>query len=179
MQETPLQDTQPVITQWNTIWYLSIGFLILVLVTIWGLYALIYTTKLSISKIEAEVSRINTSIQTVSQDRNIVIAKIIQENAMRPSIDLSNIVSQFRKAAEDANVSFDGFSIKDDTISTMLTATEATGTHPDPVSTIIDMMNKYSMKEQKFRLGSINTVSGDTLRRTTAIELQVITPPIQ
>lgn len=106
----------------------------------------------SITHLESEVARVNHEIEVASQNKDIVTAKIIQENSLRPTIDLKNIVTNFRLAAIDANVRFDGFSISKDTISTMLISTEPSGEHPDPVSTIIAMMNKYSSTEQKFRL---------------------------
>jgi hypothetical protein len=94
--------------------------------------------------LNAEAERINTKIQDASADSRIVIAKIVQESGIRPSIDLKNIVTQFRLAAIQANVEFDGFSIKDDIIATQLTSTSPTDTHPDAIGTIIAMMNKYN-----------------------------------
>ncbi len=130
-------------------------------------------------ELQDSINSINTSIQTVSSDRNIVIAKIIAENTLRPTIDLKNIVTQFRLAATKAWVQFDGFSIKDDTINTVLTASEWTTQHPDPVGVIINMMNTYAPWQEVFRIWSIKTITWDITQRTTAIELRINPSPIQ
>jgi hypothetical protein len=128
-------------------------------------------------ELQTTIAKLDTDIRGASVDRNIVIAKIIEENTLRPSIDLKNMVTQFRTAAVKANVAFDGFSIKDDVISTNLTSTTGNGQHPDPVGTIIAMMNSYAAWGQEFRLGKITSITGDTTSRTTAIEFQVISTP--
>jgi hypothetical protein len=80
-------------------------------------------TEHHIQQLQTTISKLDTDIAGSSVDRNIVIAGIIAENTIRPSIDLKNLVTQFRTAAVKANVAFDGFSIKDDVISTNLTST--------------------------------------------------------
>lgn len=179
MQETTPQSSTAIVSSGRGAWYASIGFLIFVLVLSGALYAGVFFTERSTAKVEAEVARINGEIQKASKDSKIVIAKIVSESGIRPSIDLKNIVTQFRLAAIQANVEFDGFSIKDDVISTQLTSTTGTDTHPDAIGTIIAMMNKYNAWEQVFSLGDINSVTWETGRRTTTIELKVLATPIQ
>lgn len=180
MQETtPQQSTNAVISSGRGVWYASIAFFALSLVVTGALYVIISMMNSSIDTTKAEVATIRTSISQASTDRNIVIAKIIQDNTLRPSIDLKNIVTQFRVAAMRANVIFDGFSIKDDTISTQLIATEGTTSHPDAVATIIEMMNTYDNTAQQFRLWAISSVTGDMSRRTTGLDLHVVNPSIQ
>jgi hypothetical protein len=82
-----------------------------------------YMTERHTQELQTTIAKLDTDIAGASVDRNIVIAKIIAENSIRPSIDLKNLVTQFRTAAVKANVAFDGFSIKDDVISTNLTST--------------------------------------------------------
>lgn len=177
MQETTPQSPSAIVSSGRGVWYMSIAFLLLTIGLSWALYVGIFLTSQSIETTQSEIARINTDIQKASTDSQIVIAKIIQESGLRPSIDLKNIVTQFRLAAIEANVGFDGFSIKDDTISTQLISTAWTTNHPDAVWTIIAMMNKYAVWDEVFRLGAINSVTGDITRRTTSIELKVINSP--
>jgi hypothetical protein len=135
-----------------------------------------FVTERHTETLRTTIAKLDSDIAGSSVDRNIVIAKIVQENTLRPSLDLKNIVAQFRIAAVKANVAFDGFAIKDDVINTKLTSTVGNGQHPDPVGTIIAMMNSYNAGIQEFRLGKISSITGDTTSRTTAIELRVATP---
>lgn len=101
----------------------------------------------AIAATQTEIQSIDKNLYEINANPNIVIAKIVQENGVRPSIDLKNIVTQFRLAAIKANVNFDGFSIKDDTIKTTLTSTVGNTAHPDPAATIVSMMNDYAKNE--------------------------------
>ena len=123
MQETTPQSSNAVISSGRGVWYASIVFFALSLVVTGALYVIIAMMDTSIDATKSEVAKTRTDIAAASTDRNIVIAKIIQDNTIRPSLDLKNIVTQFRMAAIRANVAFDGFSIKDDTISTQLIST--------------------------------------------------------
>jgi hypothetical protein len=61
----------------------------------------------NIANLQSTTAKLDSDIAGSSVDRNIVIAKIVQENTLRPSLDLKNIVIQFRLAAIQANVAFD------------------------------------------------------------------------
>lgn len=159
----------------NTALYLSIGFLILISIISIMLYVLSGFSERSVTKMREEIGQIDTRISDVSKDPSIIIAKIVQDNSIHSSIDLKNIVTYFRSAAIKANVVFNGFSITDDTITTTLTSAVGSSQHPDPISTIIKMMNDYAFSEWKnFKLGAIRQISGDNKKRTTTIELTVI-----
>lgn len=83
-----------------------------------------YLNSAAIKSTESEIARLQRDIDKASTDRNIVVANIVRENTIRPSLDLKKIVADFRIAAARARVEFDGFTIKDDVISTKLTSTE-------------------------------------------------------
>lgn len=179
MQDTNNGQNSPaILPESRGLWYVSIAFLLVVAVLSVGLYISTQYTERSIVSIQKEIAKIDISIQSINKDPNIVIAKIVQENTIRPSIALKSIVTQFRLAAIKANVTFDGFSIKNDTIITKLISTSGNTIHPDPVATIISMMNDYAKNEKKeFRLGKITNITGDVTKRTTTIELKVLSTP--
>jgi len=81
-----------------------------------------YMAKTDITKTQKAIEVSDIEIGVLSKDRRIVIAKILRENTIRPSIDLKKIVTDFRLASIRANVSFDGFAIKNDTITTRMTS---------------------------------------------------------
>jgi hypothetical protein len=170
-------------------WYMSVIIFFLVLGGIIWLYlAQAHNTGL-IEDAQDAIIQIDRDIQTASADRQILIAQIIWSNAIRPSLDLKNIVAQFRIAAVEAGVGLQGFSIQDDTIATSLVATSPLSeAHPDPASTIIAMMRDYAKKQSYFSLEPILSITGDLTKRTTSIQLKVvptnmqsasITPPVQ
>jgi hypothetical protein len=128
----------------------------------------IETTKASLSELDA-------TITTLSTDRKTVIANIIMNNTVRPSIDLKNLVSAFRLVAAKEQVRLQGFSIKNDVISTSLIATAGDPEiHPDPLSTVVRFMRSMNTIQKNFSLSPIKAVSGDISKRTTAVELQVL-----
>jgi hypothetical protein len=131
-------------------------------------------------KIESQresLQEVQRQITEVSTDRKVIIAKIIQSNTIRPSIDVRGIVASFYDAASRANVHLKGFSIKNDVINTTLIAKYPDGTiHPDAASTILKMMREYSSgAPTAFRLDPIKTISGTQEVRTTNITLRVNT----
>ncbi len=144
MQETTTPLMPNTLSSGHTGWYMSLGFLIVISLLTVLCYGMTYMTERHTQELQTTITKLDTDIAGASVDRNIVIAKIIAENSIRPSIDLKNLVTQFRIAAVKGNVAFDGFSIKDDVISTNLTSTTGNGQHPDPVGTIIAMMNSYA-----------------------------------
>lgn len=180
MQETATPLASPPVIQWrNTLKYLSYGLFVASIAAVIILFILSWLIQRNTDTITKNIATLDQKIQTISADHNIVIAKIIQDNGIRPSIDLKNIVTQFRVAAIKSNVAFEGFNIKDDIISTTLISTQGTDIHPDAVATIIRMMNEYAHSNQAFHLGKITNVSGDPTKRSTTIELTVTNTPIQ
>ena len=177
MQETTTPLPPSALPSSKTGWYMSLGLLVIISALTAVCYGMTFFTEKNTETLQATIAKLDSDIAGASVDRNIVIAKIIAENTLRPSLDLQNIVTQFRTAAVKAGVTFDGFSIKDDVINTNLTSTVGNGQHPDPVATIIAMMNMYTTGGQEFRLGNITSVSGDATSRTTAVELHVIPTP--
>lgn len=179
MQENSNQT--PVIKASQFTWYLSIVFFLTVVTGIVGMY--LYGAYLDgkISSEKGDITAIEKQISEIGQDRKMLITQIVMGNTIRPSLDLKNIVTQFRVAAAKADVGFQGFSIKDDTISTTLIATTGLNQiHPDPVATIITMMRTYAGQNNLyFRLDPITSVSGDLAKRTTGIKLHVTQAPIQ
>ncbi len=165
-----------ILVERHGVWYLSIGFFVFVLVWSIILYGMQFFAERRISSLEEKQQEIQTKIQSASKDEKIIVARIIEQNWVRPSLDLVGIIRNFRSVAVASNVTLDGFSIKDDVISTNLISTQGNQVHPDAVATIINMMNQFSNGEQVFRLGKIRTVSGTPNKRTTSIELTVSTP---
>jgi hypothetical protein len=103
----------------------------------------------------------NAEITEVSNDRKVIITKILQSDTIRPTLDLKGIIANFRDAASRANVRLKGFQISKDVISTSLIATVGNTVHPDPASTIITMMRNYaSVKgDGRFTLEPITSIS--------------------
>lgn len=158
-----------------TLWYISIGLLIVLFgVTIYfGVVA--YIRESNIQATQQAILETQTKIDTIASDRKILIANIIKNNSLRPSLDLGPLLLEFRTAAAKANVRLKGFSIADDTISTTLIATEwDSGVHPDPVATIVKMMREYATSKTAFSLEPIYSISGDPTLRTTAIKFHVL-----
>ena len=124
MQDNTLPKSSILPLQGYTSLYLSVLLLLVSVGSSIGLYA--YTHYLT-RQIQAEVSTradIEQKISEIARDRDIVITKIVTANALRPSLDLATLVSQFRDAATQANVRLKGFSVSNDTITTSLIATE-------------------------------------------------------
>lgn len=123
MQENLPQNT-PLMKPSYTLWYISIGLLIVLFgVTIYfGVVA--YIRESNIQATQQAILETQKKIDTIASDRKILIANIIKNNSLRPSLDLGPLLLEFRTAAAKANVRLKGFSIADDTISTTLIATE-------------------------------------------------------
>lgn len=157
----------------NISFYVSIIFALFVALSIAVFSYLIHVSNQNVSLIQSDIQNIEQQIQSTSNDSQIIVAKILTENSIRPSIDLKNIIKNFRTVAAVENVWFDGFAIKDDVITTSLTSIAGTSVHPDPVSTIIKMMNDFSLGKQVFVLKDIRSISGDNKKRSTTIEFVV------
>lgn len=120
------------------------------------------------------IAKIDTQINDISKDQDIIIRKILLSNTIRPSIDLVGLIKEFRDAGNRAKVRLKWFSVKDDIISTSLISTEWDPTvHPDPVATIIKMMREYDAGHQYFTLDPISSISWDATKRTTDIAFHI------
>lgn len=158
-----------------TIWYLSI-FLWVMILGLSSYFAIAsWMREWDISTANSEIASLEKDIATISADRNILIANIIKNNTLRPSLDLGPLLTEFRSAAARANVKLFGFSIVDDVITTTLTATEGDSwVHPDPAATIIKMMREYATNKMTFSLDPISSLSWDPTARTTSIRFRVL-----
>ena len=157
------------------LWYTSILIFVFVLVGVIWLYASQAYINGTLESTKDKIAQIDHDTQGASLDKKILIAQIINSNTIRPSLDLKNIVAEFRLAAAKSSVGLQGFFIKDDTISTTLISTFGDSRiHPDPASTIINMMRDYAAHSSYFSLEPITSISWDLTKRTTSIQLKVV-----
>ena len=157
------------------LWYISIIFFLVVLWGCLGLYGYGFYQENQITKLKTELTSLESTVATLSSDRKTVIANILNGDTIRPSIDLKNLVSAFRLTATKEQVRFQGFSVKNDVISTSLIATEwDPQIHSDPIATIVRFIRSMDTQKQKFQIEPIRIVSGDSTKRTTGIELKVV-----
>lgn len=124
MQDNNTPGTTPIIRQGMSIWYMSIGIFILMILLIIGLSVSKYLTQKNNQKIQSDITALESQIASASADRKTVIAGILESNTIRPSIDIKGLVRDFRVLAAKERVRFQGFSVKNDTITTTLIATE-------------------------------------------------------
>ena len=122
MQENTHHITLP--TKGRTVWYLSVGLLIVMIAGSLGLYGYdMYLTR-EISTQKSLIADTERQISEIARDRDIIITKIAESNTIRPSLDLRTLITQFKIAADEEKVRLKGFSVKNDTITTSLIATE-------------------------------------------------------
>ena len=148
--------------------------ILMVLTTIWVFFYGRYQDA-NLGKIKDTLTQTQKEINDLSQDEWVKVASILRDTSIRPSLDVAKIVDIFRETAIKSDVRFQGFSVKNDVISTTLIATEADGSiHPDPISTIIKMM-KSTLKSNDIymTLSPINAVWWDITMRTTPITLKM------
>ncbi len=157
------------------LWYISIVFFVLIVWTCLSLYGYGIYQDGQITKLKSDLSSLENTVSTLSSDRKTVIANILKDDAIRPSIDLKSLVSAFRLTATKEQVRFQGFSVKNDVISTSLIATEwDPQIHSDPIATIVRFIRSMDAQKQKFQIEPVRIVSGDPTKRTTGIELKVV-----
>ncbi len=178
MQENTQENTKantPIIKPSQTVWYMSITFFLVVGVTTVFFVVSSLMRWVDIGSINESIADTDRKIEVIGKDRKILIANIIKNNSLRPSLDLKPLIAGFRTAAAKANVRLKGFSIVDDVISTSLIATEwDSWVHPDPVATIIKMMREYAQNKNTFSLDPISSIGWDPKERTTAIKFRVL-----
>ena len=174
MQEIKEQNSL-IIGPRKTIWVLSTLFFLMVLAASGWLFFLGQYTKQSNGAIQDEITEIENQIEVLSKERKVLIANIIKNNTLKPSLDLWGLIGAFKNAASLSNVRLKGFSVSGDTITTTLIATEGDSwVHPDPAATIIKMMRTYALWKMDFNLDPIYSISGDATYRTTGIQLRVV-----
>jgi hypothetical protein len=141
-----MQETSPSIIREPSrfAWLASLTFLSLTLLSCLGLWGYQYVTASQISTLTAENLSLDADIATSAKDRDIIVADILASASIRPSIHLKNLVRAFRTAATDAGVRFQGFTVRDDIISSTLIVSRDTSSMTDPVETIIAMMRASS-----------------------------------
>lgn len=155
-------------------WFLSIFLLVLVVGSGAGLFFYNQNLTSSIANIQSDIEDNSKQISDIEGDKELVIKNILTSNSVRPSIDVRGLVSEFRDAANRANVRLQGFNVQEDTISTTLISTVGDAAiHPDPAATIIKMMREYALGHKYFDLDPIVSISGDSTRRTTWIQFHV------
>lgn len=170
-----MQETKP-----NTIlqeesqltWLASIIILWTILASILGLYGYTYIQDNTISRLNTEITQIESEIQIASSNKDIIVANILNSSSIRPSLDLKTLISVFRKSAAIAGVRFKGFSVNTDMITSSLVATRE-NMSTDSIELIIAMMRNEN-PTQKLVLMPILSVAGTNDERTTAISFRVL-----
>ncbi len=158
-------------------WYLSIVLLISVIAGTVGLS--LWNTRLStqISALKTEITNKEETIRKSHTDKTVLLATILRDTTkIRPSIDVAARLQDFQTIARDAGVRFQGFSIRDDQITTTLIADTSLSPRTDPVDRVIALIRARSADAQTFSLDPIRGVSGDLKKRTTPIVLTMLPP---
>ncbi len=155
----------------NYYWLVSITLLAITLLSMGGLFISSYLQERNIEKTQNEILEIESLIRSASTDKNIIVANILNSTTIRPSIDLKWLVDSYNKTASWANVRLQGFSVKDDLLSTTLIASQDDGGW-DPVAIIIAMMR--SNPKTGLKLGPINTLAGSPNERTTGVSFTIL-----
>lgn len=131
----------------------------------------------NISAKQEELQAVEQKIAGAQTNHKIMIANILQNNSIRPSIKLDDLVRDFRSAGREAGVQLQGFSIANDILSTELISVQESRS-TDPVVTIINMMRAYeaasnSDDERAFRLEPILHVGGTPESRNSQIQFSI------
>lgn len=173
-QKEPINVGAPQKKEKATAFILSLVALVIVVFFGGIMTVLSFLTKNSINTTIEKITQSDEKISQYQQKKEIIIASFMQDNNLMKSIDIKRLVDDFRSAATDAGVQFQGFSVKDDTITTNLIATSIT--NRDAVSSIIAMMESYAQNNQQkaFALEPILSISGTPKARTTPVTFKII-----
>lgn len=173
MQEN--QQHSPIMKPRKYFWYLSIFLIGSILTASITLMVVTYSHRFTIEALRGDIESVQSEIDTLSNDRKILIANIIKNNTLRPSLDLGKLITGFNNAAQLSNVRLKWFAVTEDTISTQLIATQGDSwVHPDPAATVIKMIKEYASGKMEYSLEPIVSLSGDPSERTTNITLHVL-----
>lgn len=148
----------------------------LIIVVIIGaiLTGLNWMTNSKISSISENINQIDNQITEAKKQKTVIITSMIEWNNMKESINLKKLVADFKQAWKDAGVQFQGFNVKNDTITTNLISRSST--RDDAVVSIIKMMQNYEKNntQKSFALDPILTISGTPQNRTTPVTFKII-----
>ncbi len=154
-------------------WYISLWLLVSVVTITLGMAVFGYFQKWEIVSLTDQIHNLQSSIDEAAKNKDILIAKILDEGNIRPSIDLKKQIGNFKTIATDAQVEFQGFSISNDHIKTTLIATADWLYTIDPVQTVIAMIRSHNKNTQVLSLQPIRSLSGNPKKRMTSIDLLV------
>mgnify|MGYP006888934244 CR=1 FL=1 len=164
----------------NLSWIFSLIIVWIVIVSGVGFFVSNSITSKTLDTNRNTLATLDAEITKLSQDRQVMITKIIQWNTIRPSLDIKGLIASFKDAAIKSNVRLQWFSVVNDTISTNLISTSGDPEgHSDAAATIIKMMREYASGQKAFGLEPILTISGEPSRRVTSIQLKVVSRILQ
>ena len=138
-----------------------------------GLYGYQFVSASYIETLTSDTRSLDADIATSTKDRDIIIADILASASIRPSIDLKVLVESFRAAARQAGVRLQGFSVRDDIISSTLIASRNVTSMTDPVETIIALM-RTGTATAGLSLEPIRSLQGSALERSTGISFRIL-----
>ena len=138
-----------------------------------GLYGYQFVSASYIETLASDTRSLDADIATSTKDRDIIIADILASSSIRPSIDLKALVRAFRVAATQAGVRLQGFSVRDDIISSTLIASRDVTSMTDPVETIIALM-RTGTATAGLSLEPIRSLQGSALERSTGISFRIL-----
>ena len=141
-------------------------------------YALAFFTNSQISGTQSEIDSVKNKITTLEADKANSVAAIISSGNIKPSINLTQLITNFNQIAGRYEVGFQNFSIKDDSITTNLIAQNA---DKDAAQKIIAMMKEFAKTGQQgtFSLEPIFSISGDRTTRMTPVTFKMVPPKTQ
>ncbi len=129
-----------------TSFFMSLGVFAFVIVITVILYVLTFMNNNSVTANTENVETIKQEIATLTSDKKNSVAILIENNSIAESIHLTTLINSFAQIAGKYQVTFQNFSIKDDTISTNLIAKNS---DKDAVQKIITMMNEFAKAGQQ------------------------------
>lgn len=131
-------------------------------------------TESQTASVQASTEKTQESIDMLRADTSVVIASLIAEQELTPSIHLQKLVSDFVNAAATSGVHFQGFTVKGDMISTTVVAHGSAGA--DAALAIIKMMKTYTHTGNSgiFTLEPVLSISGTPENRMTAVTFKII-----
>ena len=138
-----------------------------------GLYGYQFVSASYIETLTSDTRSLDADIATSTKDRDIIIADILASASIRPSIDLKVLVESFRAAARQAGVRLQGFSVRDDIISSTLIASRNVTSMTDPVETIIALM-RTGTATAGLSLEPIRSLQGSALERSTGVSFRIL-----
>lgn len=120
-----------------------------------------------------QIATLKSQIKTLESDKKNSVASLIADGKLPPSIQLVKLLTDLKSVAAKYQVSFQNFSVQDDTITTNLIAKND---EKDAVQKIIAMMKEFAKTGQQgnFSLDPIFGVTGDRQTRTTPITFKIV-----